>query len=334
MKLTFEQIKAVTLGAVRVEETQGGIRFCRFTKAQEDLYDSYSQDFLKKSFSTAGICLRFRTDSTCLGLKATVSSGSSRTYFAFDLLIDGRLADSLSNFREEEMPRDYTQVQLPQGNCEKVFSLGSGEKEVCLYFPWSVAVVLRELTLDAGAAVIPVKPEKKLLAFGDSITHGYDAQHPSGKYISRLARHLDAQEFNKAIGGEVFFPPLALEKEDFTPDLITVAYGTNDWRTYTAREIGENCRDFYTNLRKTYPNTPIWAITPIWRADCLTAVSPGGEFALVEEIIRRAVSELDNITVIRGVDILPKDTELFADGYLHPNDRGFEAYFEGLLALR
>lgn len=328
MKLTLEQIRAVTLGAARVEEVDGGIRFCRFTKAQEDLYDSYSQDFLKKTFSTAGICLRFRTDSTRLGLKVTVRSGSSRTYFAFDLLVNGVLTDSLANFGE--LTGDYTLVQLPHGDWEKEFSLGSGEKEVSLYFPWSAAVLLRELTVEDGAQLTPVVPGKKLLAFGDSITHGYDALHPSGKYISRLARYLDAQEFNKAIGGEVFYPPLALERESFTPDLITVAYGTNDWRMKTARELEEDCRGFYTNLRNTYPDTPIWAITPIWRADYLENISPAGDFALVEEIIRRVTSALENVTVIRGMDILPRDTGLFADGFLHPNDTGFEAYFVGL----
>ena len=51
---------------------------------------------------------------------------------------------------------------------------------------------------------------------------------------ARLADALGAEEVNKAIGGECFFPELAATKEDFQPEYITVAYGTNDWSRKSA----------------------------------------------------------------------------------------------------
>ena len=55
----------------------------------------------------------------------------------------------------------------------------------------------------------------------------------------------DAEEYNKAIGGDVFFPSLAATREDFEPDYITVAYGTNDWSKCPREALEENCKNFY-----------------------------------------------------------------------------------------
>ena len=54
------------------------------------------------------------------------------------------------------------------------------------------------------------------------------------------------------------------------------------------------------------------------------------EFEDVEKEIREAVKGIDNLIVIRGYDLVPKDTSYFADSRLHPNDKGFEKYFEKL----
>jgi lysophospholipase L1-like esterase len=202
-------------------------------------------------------------------------------------------------------------------------------KKVCIYLPWSACAVIKTMELDDGAALEAVKPSKKLLAYGDSITQGYDAQHPSNKYITKLAEVLDAQEFNKAIGGEEFFPQLAQEETLEDPDYITVAYGTNDWSHNTREVLIQRCTDMYTILSRKYPKAQIYAITPIWRADW-EEKKPAGPFHDVEAIIREAVKDLPNVKVIRGFDLMPENIHLCADLRLHPNDAGFAYYFESL----
>ena len=163
MKLNINDLKNVACGAVRIEETEGGYAFYRFTKEQEEMYKGRNTDFYKKTFSPSGVVLRFETDSTVLFLDVNVEKSSSRTYFAFDLEINGKIVDSLQNFDETALPQDYTTISAPLGSFSKTFSLGEGTKEVCLYFPWSVKVNLHELTLD-GTYIKPLKREKKLLA--------------------------------------------------------------------------------------------------------------------------------------------------------------------------
>lgn len=331
MKLNLEQIKAITAGAVRVQEAADGIHFYRFTKEQENLYQVRKTDFYNKTFATSGIKLWFRTDSRKMRLAGTAHKATTRLYYAIDIYKNGEKLGDIKNFEPEKLVGLYTTTTWELGDFAGSFDLGEGEKEVCVYLPWSVAAVLSAVELDDGADIVPVKRPKKLLCFGDSITHGYDARYPANKYATRLAAALDADEYNKAIGGEIFQPWLAATEDEIDPDYITVAYGTNDWAACQPDVIVRNCTGFFANLAKNYPNTPIFAITPVWRKD-QAPDKPAGPFSFAEETIREAVKDLPNVTVIRGYDLIPHEENLYGDLRLHPNDEGFAHYAENLFA--
>ena len=328
MILTKDQIKSIALGTERVEEQGGCIHFYRFTKEQDVLYQNRDKALHMKSLGTSGVQLRFLTDSQSLFLKTEITSGSSRSYFAFEVFANGSRIGTLDNFGGKTMTGIYTTDVYPQGEFSKTFDLGMGEKEICIYFPWSAHAAIKTLALDDGASVIPVKPKKTMLCFGDSITQGYDAVYPSSKYITRLAKMLDAQEYNKAIGGEIFFPELADTKEDFVPDYVTVAYGVNDWAKFSLKEFLGNCKSFFCNVSENYPTSKIFVITPIWSK--LNYDSPLGTLENVGKLIEEQAAEFANISVIQGFRFVPQEESLFGDGELHPNDQGFDFYFQNL----
>ena len=327
--LDLSQIKSITKGAARITEENGAYNFYRFTEEQEDIYKNQSDDFYKKIFATAGVKFLFVTDSKKVTFKGKVLSGSSRRYYSMDILADGRYVDSIDNFDEEKLTGDYTKTDLLFGEFSKTINLGEGKKEVCIYFPWSMKTILEEVILDDNSMLEPVKTNKKLLAFGDSITQGYDALRPFNRYISRVAESLSAEEINKAIGGEVFRQELAKTKEDFVPDYITVAYGTNDWNTRKKEDFEKSCREFYVSLSENYPTAKIFAISPIWRKN-YTEERSLGDFSNVEKCIKSVADSLDNVTFIRGFEFVPHDEKYFADLILHPNDKGFNCYFESI----
>lgn len=333
MELTFEQIKSAATGAVGVTQTWEGIVFERFTREQADLYRRFDEQRGKQSAlrceAAAGIRLRFKTDSRKMLLKLKMERCTSRMFYSVDVFVNGTPVGYLDNFSDITLPRDYTVCQLPLGKNAKEFELGAGEKEVCIYLPWSVRPVLEALMLDDGAYMEPVKPARKLLAYGDSITQGYDALRPSNRYIAQLTDRLGAEEINKAIGGEFYWEPLAQLKDDLSPHYITVAYGTNDWSMKTQTEFQKECRGFYRTLSENYPNARIFAITPIWRADH-SGERKFGDFHAVESGIREAVKDLKNVTVLSGFAYVPHDRAYFADLRLHPNDNGFAYYAENL----
>ena len=329
MKLNFEDIKKITLGVENVREEGGAVVFNRFTDEQLSLYETRNDSkFKSASYATSGVKFRFRTDSKFLYIEGDLKPTSSRYFYSFDLFVDGEMKDTLNNFSHlEEKPKLLE--KLPFDSFEKKFDLGKGEKEVLLYFPWNAKVLMKQVALSDGSFVTPVKPEKKMLCFGDSITQGYDAYYPSNSYISRLARKLGLEEVNKGIGGEIFFPELAASKPAFTPELITVAYGTNDWNCATPEKFEQYSRGFYENLRKNYPDTKIFAITPIWRKNYLDE-KPFGPFERTHTVIESLAKEIENMIVIRGFDFVPKDENYFSDRSLHPNDEGFFYYAEAL----
>ncbi len=325
MKLSFEQIKEIATGAVDSRIEDGMLHLRRFTPEQMELYRVSNESFYEKTFALSGMKLLFKTDSKNLFMKFKTEYAGSRKYFSIDIFVNGRPIDYIDNFSDVEIPQMYTTMDLPLGDFSKNIYLGGGEKTVCVYLPWSVKTLFEEISVDDNSFVEAIKPEKKLLVFGDSITQGYDALRPSNRYVAKLADLLCAEEYNKAIGGEKFFPELAELKESFKPDYITVAYGTNDWNGIDQETFKNKCKDFYTNISQIYPQAKIFAITPIWRKD-KDEYRIFGSFGDVEKNIKNAVKGIENITVISGIDFVPKEEKFFADLRLHPNDDGFEYY--------
>jgi len=329
MKLSFEQIKEIATGAVDSHIEDGMLHLRRFTPEQMELYRVSNEMFYKKTFALSGMKLLFKTNSKNLFMKFKTEYVGSRKYFSIDIFVNGKPVDYIDNFSDVEIPQMYTTMELPLGDFSKNIYLGDGEKTVCVYLPLSVKTLFEEISVDDNSFVEAIKPEKKLIVFGDSITQGYDALRPSNRYIAKIADLLCAEEYNKAIAGEMFFPELAKLKDSFKPDYILVSYGSNDWFNRDMETFKVKCKGFFENLAKSYPNTKIFAVTPIWRKN-MTKERPFGDFKLVDPLIRNVVKDIENISVISGFDFVPKDEKYFADLKVHPNDNGFKYYAENL----
>ena len=326
MKLTKDTLAEIAHGAVRVEEENGKIKFFRFSEEQQMLYkNSGNESFYRKTFAPSGIKLEFETDSKSLYIKVNVSPSTTRSYFSIDICVNGELAGCLKNFDEEEMTGDYPAKSFPLGTFENRFELTTGEKTVTVFLPWSVTLELEEFSLDDGSFVKAVAKDKKMLVFGDSITQGYDAIHPSNHYISALSGLLNAEACNKAIGGEKFIPDLVKTDEAFNPDYIIVAYGTNDWAHDDKDKFKRNCKEFYELLSRKYPDSKIFALTPIWRKN-YKEPNNCGEFSFIADYIKEVTEGLDNILCINGFNFIPHDENMYGDLRLHPNDEGFKHY--------
>lgn len=329
MKLSFEQVRSITTGAVSVEQEPAGIRFYRFTDEQFALYKKRNEKFFQKSKTTSGIKLCFRTDSSTLYLRFLVEGHIGASFMAFDVFSDGKMIGSLNNFTGVEFPRNYIKTEFPIGEFSGEFTLGAGEKLVTVHLPWNGYLLLQEISVEDGASLESAKPDKKLLALGDSITYGNAAMHPSSRYIARLCDALGAEEYNKGIGGEFFCPELAATRESFVPDYIVVAYGTNDWRKLSRQEFLHNVKAFFKNLHRCYPGAKTIVITPIWRSN----LNAETDFVSIQDVImaiRNAADALDNKIIVDGFGLVPHDVSFYGDYGCHPNDEGFAKYFENL----
>lgn len=320
MKLTLDQIQMIARGVVRVgEEADGGIRFYRFTEAQsETYYQTGNMNFYDKTYASAGVRLAFASTTEHLSFSFKPYSGSSRKWFSFDVRVNDRIAAHAEYNRENDPSTFHFEA-----------GLGTGEKKIELYMPFSARVDLYDLAIDDGATLVPLGRTHTMIEFGDSITHGYDGHYPSLSYANRLAFLLDADSINKGIGGDTFFPELLESGGDLydAPDYITVAYGVNDWHLFDRAYIKEKCRAFYTALTKRYPSAKIFAITPIWCGDSERPTQKfGAPLREMDKLIGDCVADLANVTVISGDTLVPHSPDFFSDDCLHPNDLGFSSY--------
>lgn len=334
MQLDLAQICSVTCGAELVEQRPEGIWFQRMTHEQLEVYREPNPAFYKKALTTAGVKLSFMTDSCCMELDISIVKVMGRSHGAVEVFCNGQLIGNINNYSHMELPRDYAELSYPNIRRQVKYDLGAGQKQITIHFPRLTGVYLHALSLADGASLQPVKPAKKILVYGDSITQGFDTLHPTVHHVHALCQALDAEEHNKGVGGERHAPQLVRCPESFTPDYIFIGYGTNDWRRTDLAFLESNCRELYQILAEMYPNVPVITVTPVWRAD-LDAHGDTIHFRSfhdVEECIMRHTARYPNVTVVRGFDLIPHDIKHFADYGLHPNDCGFEYYSNNLLA--
>ena len=317
MKLSLEQLTSIACGIDRTERTEDGVQLFRMTEAQKGYYLHYNNiEKANKTDSTSGVKLAFYTNSESVKFSARFTEGSSRAYAYFDIYENGAMIAHCGSDKENE-----AQMEV---------KLLPGESLVEIYFPWSKGVILTSFELDDGATLEPHIRPRKLVAYGDSITHGYDAIYPSLSYINRLGNLLDADIYNRGIGGDVFAPELVKRDNVQAPDYVTIAYGTNDWSMCTMEKFEANCRGFFKAVHEKYPTSQVIAIAPIWRGDSERETAMKRPIFDVYKLFCEYTKEYDHFTVVDGWNLIPHLYAFFHDQILHPNDQVFSLYAENL----
>jgi len=314
----MDTVKSLARGVVFFEKGPfGGWIPRRFTEAQLKTYAGH-ESFSVRAGASSGCVLELITDAQAFSLKFRCFQASSRDFYGFDLMLNGQLFAHLED-NVLEKPEGEWHVTLPEG-----------EKELKIHFPNLAGVEIFEIILAGANTVKPTGSKRRILFMGDSITQGYTARFPSGTYAARVAQALNAEYLNQAIGGETFHPEILDENFAWNPELIVLAYGTNDWSGKTKEKFTSDCAEFLRRLTDIFPGTPVAMLTPIWRGDALTKRD---DFSFEEAavIMEELAFEYPQIKLIRGDFLVPQMPELMEDVRLHPNDLGFVYYAERLL---
>jgi len=319
MILSFDQIRAATHGALGITEEDGFYIFHRMTPRLWAAYESNTA-FVKKCHATSGIRLEFYTDSDYIAFGYRISPASTREFYYFDIFVDGVMVDHLG---EEKLTicKGDLKVALPEGR-----------HKVSVYLPNLTKADLSYVELSDGASFEPFEKPLKLLCFGDSITQGYDAKYSALSYANQLADALGADVVNHAIGGDRFHANHIDEEIDYNPDVITVAYGTNDWSGAERENFVREMPEFLEKLASCYPKAKIFVVTPIWRYDSNRVTKCGFTFEEARQFIADEAGKYSNMTVIDGINLTPHVREFYSDLHLHPNDFGFMVYAKSLTA--
>lgn len=306
MKLTLEQIKSITVGAVSVYEEDTKFHFRRFTDRQLEVWAQVSDHIRDNSYGTAGCRLSFYTDARNMILG--VGNGTK-----FEIFIDGLPAEAFQLTEPRRLP----------------ITLGDGEKHVEILLPNYTEAILTSLVLDEGAYIRPYTYSRKFLFLGDSITQGSQSSRDSFCYVNRVTHYFDAQCMNLGIGASTMISD-TLEDVGYDPDAVFIAYGTNDFNLLQSiDDLETNCKEYFDRIQKIYPSKKIFYISPLWRAEKDLLRKTGTLDQCRERLIRQC--EAHGFIHIDGYTLVPHTPFYFKDGYLHPNDLGFSYYAENLI---
>ena len=314
MKLTFEQLKSVTVGALWSEEKQDGLHFYKCTQKQIDAWRQLAPILGERAETTTGVRLDFFTDSG--EFRFTCGGGGK-----YELHINGLLRQRFLVGNED----------TPVGKeivCPICDPLGNPLKEarITLHLPSHSIGVLQSVCLDDGTYIRSAQYDCKLLMIGDSITQGWDSEYDSFTYAYQLSRALNANSVIQGIGG-AFYHESTLDEIPFEPDIVTVAYGTNDYNKFaTYDELRGHVSAFLDGIAEMYKNKKIFVLSPIWRGKvgCPMGSFEGCRAIITEEAEKRGMIHID------GLAMVPPIPSLFADGWLHPNALGFGFYGENV----
>ena len=136
---------------------------------------------------------------------------------------------------------------------------------------------------------------------------------------------LDCECVNQSIAA-VRFESEGLDNDGFTPDVITVALGTNDWSGWADRaEYDERAGRFMARMNELYPNVPVYYLSPVKR--CRGEADREEMYAEAElkDVLARLCAAYPQMQVVDGWKLMPHVPSAFADG-LHPNDYGMTIY--------
>ena len=248
MRLSFDQIKEITVGSLLTEERDGSVHFNKCTPKQVEAWYAKSEVLGQRSLCTTGVRLDFHTNSQNLSFRAT----SGKKYEAH---VDGLIHHVFRPCVPETV------------SCKLCGHLGETQEEyrVTLVLPSHEVGALEFIELDDGAYVRPHEFDRKMLFIGDSITQGWESSLDSYSYAYRVSAFYNANSVIQGIGG-AYYNEDSFDTLDFDPDTVFVAYGTNDFGHYkTYDDLKAHCKAHLSLIADAYRGKRIFVISPIWR---------------------------------------------------------------------
>ena len=318
--MNIDLIKDITKGAYNIYSENDTVFFERFTKKQQTAYDI--KDGLKaRAACASGIYFDFETDSSYVKIDCNFLK-RARNFGYFDLYIDNVFTETVG--KDTAGNEETVVFNIPDN--------GRTKHRITIYLPHLLEIGIVNFEVDKNATVKPVKKEDKLLlCLGDSITQGMDAKLPSSAYPVQIARELKMELLNQSVGGYVY-DSKSLDKDLYAnPNMIIVAYGTNDWNICNDKvSFRNNVDDYFNTLTAIYDPKIINVITPIWRYDICE--SKAVSFGELSGTIEKNALKYGITNVINGMNLLPHNLKFYAgDTNIHPSDFGFMHYTKNLL---
>ncbi len=263
-------------GALEYESTARGLmpwRLPRWARGQ-----SFDPAVARVAGESAGVRLDLRTAATSLVLRThptrRISAGAAVPQAFYDVLVDGALfarlpspgKDAGTTVRTDRGTGKVTtatgtdaQLQVPH--------LPAGEHQVQIWLPHNETTELVSLSSDAEVHPSPAGSQTRWLHHGSSISHGFDAAHPTGTWPAVAAATAGVELANLALSGQAMLDPFTARTiRSAEADVISVKLGINivNEDAMRLRTFVPAVHGFLDTIREgRHSHTPLLLMSPL-----------------------------------------------------------------------
>lgn len=289
------------------------------------LKDTFREAVWDLAQCPAGGRIRFRTDSTTVGIRAKVSDNDVMNHITrigqsgFDIYVDGYFAGSVS-------PDEHGVISID-------WQIGPNRKlrNIEISMPLYKAVTIESIVIDDGVDIkdpAPYRVSKPVVYYGTSITQGGCASTPGTSYQSFVSRWLDADFVNLGFSGNgLGEPELAIAISEIDASCFVIDF----WANVGAVEYGQRLPGFIDPIRENHPDTPIIVIAPFhYTSDTVNPTHHNKQRRDAKAFVKQRQKQWDqHIHFFDGRKMISKeDTFGLVDG-VHPNSLGFYLMAKG-----
>ena len=284
---------------------------------------------------TAGACVRFRSASPWIAVRATLGDGCDMNHMpragskGLDLY-RGRGAASRHVGTAQPNPDDRVLERLLHRRPPD----DAGDETWQVNLPLYGGIDALEIGLAPGAAVRrpPARSLGPICFYGSSITQGGCASRPGNAYTTMVCRALDAEQINLGFSGSARGEPEMAELVA-TLDGLAALVLDYDYNAPTPEHLAATHEPFFRTVRAARPDLPILALSApsVW-SDSPDAMRRRRD--IVRETVRRARARGDRrVAFLDGSRLFGRaNRDDCTVDRVHPNDLGFRRMADAVLA--
>ncbi|WP_431879579.1 SGNH/GDSL hydrolase family protein [Micromonospora marina] len=260
-------------GALDLEQTADGLlphRLPAWARAQNT-----DPQLMTAEAMPSGVRVVFRTRATVVELdvlptKMVYRGTGPRPDGRYDLVVDGRLAGQATAGGGKVLTIDLATgtsgVEPGPVGTVRFADLPATDKEVVIWLPHREITELVALRTDAPVEPAGTAGRRVWLHHGSSISHGSDAESPTGTWPAVAATLAGVELVNLGFSGSALLDPFtARAMRDTAADLISVKIGINvvNADLMRLRAFGPAVHGFLDTIREGHPHTPLLVVSSI-----------------------------------------------------------------------
>ena len=331
--MIYKNVEVFNVGEIM--EKDGVMTWLR---VPQNVYDNLDgEQGRNMSKACTGVELRFIMESDTVTLRMR-TKGEEGVFHVYRGSMQGGWEDHQVNKNVGEETSDFVikQTDRPQilDKIKEESGLPMSSYVIRVIFDRGVYELL-DIIGDVRPPEPQMLPERTLLCYGSSITHGSNSIDASHSWPYLLAHNLKVDCRNLGFAGSClmekeFVEYIASEGEQARWDIATLELGINALG-WDEDKIVKRVSNTLTQICGRNQDKPIFVISPFYNMDDYEATGQSDKWRrLIEQEVKKA--GYANVTYINGNDLLG-DMSLISADYVHPNIYGAMQIAERLTAV-